>query len=316
MSLAIGVDVGGTKIAAGVVDETGTVLAQIRRATPAREADRIAATIAELAAELGSAYGATSIGIGAAGLVDDDRSTVLFAPNLAWRNEPLGQRVGQATGLRTVVENDANAAGWGEARFGAAQGASSAVILTVGTGIGGAVILDGRLVRGAHGLASEWGHMVVRPEGRRCGCGLRGCWERYASGTALVADARELATVDPARAAQLLALAGGRPDRITGMHVTAAARAGDPAAVECLDNLGVWLGRGMASLAAVLDPDVVVLAGGVSEAGELLRRPAEESFGSLLAARSFRPQPAVRLATQGNLAGLVGAADLSRSVSL
>lgn len=312
MSMAIGVDVGGTKIAAGVVDENGAVLTQTRRATPARDAEQIADTIAAMAAELASTYGATSIGIGAAGLVDEDRSTVLFAPNLAWRNEPLGQRVAQATGLQTVVENDANAAGWGEARFGAAQGASSAVVLTVGTGIGGAIILDGHLVRGAHGLASEWGHMVVRPEGRRCGCGLRGCWERYASGTALVADARELATVDPGRGARLIESAGGRPDRITGMHVTAAARTGDPASVECLHNLGVWLGRGMASLAAVLDPDVVVLAGGVSEAGELLRGPAEESFASLLAARSFRSQPSVRLATQGNLAGLVGAADLSR----
>lgn len=315
MSLAIGVDVGGTKIAAGVVDETGTVLAQIRRATPAGEADRIAATIAEVAAELGFEYEVTSIGIGAAGLVDEDRSTVIFAPNLAWRNEPLGERVARASGLPTVVENDANAAGWGEARFGAARGASSAVILTVGTGIGGAIILDGNLVRGAHGLASEWGHMVVRSEGRRCGCGLRGCWERYASGSALVADARELAGVDPGHGARLIELAGGRADRITGMHVTAAAQTGDPAAVECLHNLGVWLGRGMASLAAVLDPDVVVIAGGVSEAGEMLRRPAEESFAPLLAARGFRPQPAVRLATQGNLAGLVGAADLSRSVS-
>lgn len=314
MSLAIGVDVGGTKIAAGVVDENGTVLAQIRRATPARDADRTADTIAEIASALAAEYGANSIGIGAAGLVDEDRCTVLFAPNLAWRNEPLGQRIGRATGLPTVVENDANAAGWGEARFGAARGASSAVILTVGTGIGGAIILNGELVRGTHGLAGEWGHMVVRPDGRRCGCGLRGCWERYASGSALVADARELATLDPARGACLLESAGGRADQISGIHITAAARAGDPAALECLRNLGVWLGRGMAALAAAFDPDVFVLAGGVSEAGDLLRRPAQESFTSLLSARSFRSEPEVRLARQGNLAGLVGAADLSRAV--
>lgn len=312
MSLAIGVDVGGTKIAAGVVDEQGTIVAQTRRPTPAMSTARTAAEIADMVRELSSAHPVESVGIGAAGFTGSDRSTVLFAPNLAWRNEPLGRIVEEATGLRTVVENDANAAGWGEARHGAAADARSAIVITVGTGIGGAIISDGQLQRGSNGFAGELGHFIIRPDGRRCGCGLRGCWERYGSGSALVGEARELATLDPTLGARMLELAGGNPLDITGLVVTQAAQEGDPAALDCYHTLGTWLGRGMAMLAAVLDPDVFVLAGGVSEAGGLLRAPVIKGLRKSLTARKFRPEPEVRLATLGNRAGLIGAADLSR----
>ena len=312
MSLAIGVDVGGTKIAAGVVDEQGQILAQLRRPTPAKDTARTAELIARMASELAEEHGAASIGIGAAGFVDQDRANVIFAPNLAWRNEPLKELVEAATGLPTVVENDANAAGWAEARYGAAKDARSAVVLTIGTGIGGAIIQDDRLVRGANGFAGELGHFIIRPDGRRCGCGLRGCWERYGSGSALVHEARELAGLDPNLGGRLLELAHDDVQQITGLHVTMAAREGDPAALDCFTTLGEWIGRGMAVLAAVLDPEVFVLAGGVSEAGELLEAPVRKSFRKLLTARKYRPEPQLRLAQMGNQAGMIGAADLSR----
>ncbi|WP_394275347.1 ROK family glucokinase [Luteococcus sp.] len=311
-SLAIGVDVGGTKIAAGVVDEQGRIVAQLREPTPAGDPAEIARVISTMARSLADEHGATTIGIGAAGFVDQDRSRVIFAPNLAWRDEPLQDLVQQATGLPTVVENDANAAGWAESRFGAARDARSALVLTIGTGIGGAIITDDRLVRGANGFAGELGHFIIRPDGRRCGCGLRGCWERYGSGSALVMEARELAGLDARLGARLLELADDDPREITGLHVTQAAQEGDVAALDCFTTLGTWIGRGMAVLAAVLDPEVFVLAGGVSETGDLLRAPAQRAFRQSLTARRHRPEPRVEVASLGNDAGLIGAADLSR----
>lgn len=312
MSLTIGVDVGGTKIASGVVDEDGTLITQVRRATPANDTsavgERIAATIAELRAE----YDISAVGIGAAGFIDAARATVMFAPNLAWRNYPLKEKIETLTGLPTVVENDANAAAWAEYRFGAGRGTDNLVVVTVGTGIGGGIILDGRLIRGANGFAAEIGHMEVKAGGRRCGCGRRGCWERYGSGTALVHEARELAQVSPVTAARLLELATGDPEAIQGLHVTRAAKEGDPAAMEVYETVGTWLGRGMADLAAILDPGLFVLAGGVSEAGELLRAPAAAEFAKDLTARSFRPVPEIRIAGLGGAAGMIGAADLAR----
>ncbi|MEA5154852.1 ROK family glucokinase [Raineyella sp.] len=313
----IGVDIGGTKIAAGVVNASGTILATVRRPTPARDTGEVVTTIVALIDELLSGPGAPgdvgAIGIGAAGFVDSTRSTVLFAPNLAWRDEPLRRAIEDRCGLPAVVENDANAAAWGEFRFGAARGADSAVVITVGTGIGGGVILDHQLVRGGHGVAAEIGHLTVDRRGRRCGCGRRGCLEAYASGRALVREAKEIAATSPHHAVRLLTLAGGDPDRITGPQVTQAAREGDPAALECFREIGDWLGAGMADLAAVLDPAMFVLAGGVSETGDLLLRPARAAFLESLTAPTHRPVAEVRLATLGNAAGIIGAADLART---
>lgn len=313
MTLTIGIDIGGTKIAGGVVDEEGTIVAQTRRKTPANDVSAIADIVAKVVKELVETHKAEAIGIGAAGFVDAGRSTVLFAPNLAWRNEPLKAEVEKRVLIPTIVENDANAAAWGEAKFGAARGAKDCVVVTVGTGIGGGIIIGGQLLRGRNGVAAEIGHINVVPEGRRCGCGLRGCWERYSSGTALVNEAREIAWVSPVMAERLMELAGGGPDTITGYHVTQAAKEEDPAALECFKSIGKWLGQGMADLAAVLDPEVFVLAGGVSEAGELLRAPAAKAFAETLTAKAFRPLPQIRLATLGNDAGIIGAADLARA---
>jgi glucokinase len=314
MGLAIGVDVGGTKVAAGVVDEEGKVLSITRRGTPpgctGAEVENV---IADAVQELIAGHSVEVVGIGAAGFVGADRATVLFAPNLAWRNEPLRNAIERRVGLPTLVENDANAAAWAEARFGAGAGEKDVVVVTVGTGIGGGIIIDGHLLRGRFGVAAEIGHLSMVADGRRCGCGNQGCWEQYASGRALVAEAQRLAAVSPENAGILLRLAQGRPTAIDGPMVTAAAQAGDKVAVECFRIVGSWLGRGIADLAAIIDPGVFILAGGVSRAGELLREPAWQTYATHLTARTHRPVAEIRSAQLGgDEPGVIGAADLAR----
>jgi glucokinase len=312
MALTIGVDVGGTKVAAGVVDEQGGVLATALRDTPSADPRRTEDVIVDVIRELAASHDVEAVGVGAAGFVDAQRSTVLFAPNLAWRDEPLRATIEGRCGIPVVIENDANAAAWAEARFGAGRGEDHVVVLTVGTGVGGGIVLGGRLLRGRFGVAGEIGHINVVPDGRRCGCGLEGCWEQYASGRALVQEAQELAHASPAMARDLLRLAGGEPEMITGPMVTQAAKEGDVAALRCFDVVGTWLGRGMAQLAAVLDPGLFVLGGGVSAAGELLRGPAGRALLQHLTARGHRPHAELRLAELGPEAGIVGAGDLAR----
>jgi glucokinase len=236
----------------------------------------------------------------------------MFAPNLAWRDEPLRADLEKRIGLPVVVENDANAAAWGEFTFGAGEDAMDSLLVTVGTGVGGGIVMNGELHRGTFGVAAEIGHMRVVPGGRICGCGNRGCWEQYASGTALVRDTRSQARQGSLIARSLLDRAGGDVERITGPLITAAARDGDEFAREQLAALGRWLGEGIASLAAILDPGVVIIGGGVSEAGELLLDPIRASFKANLTGRHYRPELDVRAALLGNKAGMLGAADLAR----
>ena len=312
MVLALGVDVGGTKVAAGVVDENGTIIARTRRLTPSTSPADVERTIAEVVAELRADHDVVAVGIGAAGFIDAEGSTVLFAPNLAWRNEPLRDEVAKVVGLPIVVENDASAMAWGEYRFGAGAGEDNLVCVTVGTGIGGGIVLNGHLYRGRHGIAAEFGHTQVVPDGRRCGCGLRGCWEQYCSGRALLHEAREIADIDKQFGARLLELGEGRPEGIHAEHVTQAAREGDPAALACFGEIGRALGQGLADLVAVLDPGRIVVGGGVADAGELLLAPAREAFATQITGSGHRPIPEIVLAALGNDAGLVGAADLAR----
>jgi glucokinase len=211
-----------------------------------------------------------------------------------------------------VVENDANAAAWGEFRFGAGSDETFLVCVTIGTGIGGGVIADGELFRGGFGVGAEIGHIQVVAQGRLCGCGQRGCWEQYASGNALVRDVRERAAEYRREAETLLLLGDGTPEGIKGEHVTEAARLGDPVATAAFEALGEWLGQGLADLAAVLDPETFVVGGGVSEAGDLFLRPMVEAFHQRLTGGDHRPVATVELAKLGNDAGLVGAADLAR----
>ena len=311
MTLAIGVDVGGTKVAAGVVDSRGRILAKLKRSTPAASPPRTEQAIADVVTELLARYEVAAIGLGAAGWVDSERATVLFAPNLAWRDEPLKQRVEERLGRTVVVENDANASAWAEAQYGAARGYRDAIWVGVGTGIGAAIIIGGELYRGRWGMGGEAGHYRVVPDGRLCGCGNRGCWEQYASGNALVAEAREFARRTPEGASRLLQLAGGTPEGISGPEITQAAAEGDPAALRCFQTVGGWLGQGLADLAAILDPACFVIGGGVSEAGDLLLDPARAAFERALSGRGYRPLAEVRVAQLGEDAGIVGAAGLA-----
>lgn len=311
MSLAIGVDIGGTKVSAGVVDEAGQVLDRERRPTPGHDVTETEAIIVDVVQSLAARHQVAAVGVGAAGWIANDRATVLFSPHLAWRDEPLRAALVQRIGLPLLVENDANAAAWAEYRFGAAQGQAVLACVTLGTGIGGGLVLSGSVYRGAFGIACEYGHMTLVPGGRRCACGNVGCWEMYASGRALARDARELATESPIAAARLLEL-GGSVDGLTGPVVTAAAAEGDPAAVSIYTTMGRWFGLGLANLAAVLDPALFVIGGGVSAAGELLLRPAREEFRNTLTGRGFRQEATIVAAALGADAGLVGAADLAR----
>ena len=313
--LSVGVDVGGSKVAAGVVDVRGRILAVARRVTPGHDPRAVETVITELVRELSREYRIRSVGIGAAGWMDLTNSTVLFSPHLAWRNEPLRRNLEKLLRRRVTVVNDADAAAWAEWRFGAGQGESRLICVTLGTGIGGAMIMGGRIERGRHGVAGEFGHQIIVPQGHRCECGNRGCWEQYASGNALGREARELAAANSPVAQALIASAPADGTPITGALVTRLAMDGDPASRELVDDVGQWLGLGLANLAAALDPGTFVIGGGLSAAGDLLLDPARRAFARNLTGRGFRPAARIECAALGPEAGLIGAADLSRLLS-
>lgn len=312
MSLAVGIDIGGTKIAAGVVDGSGEIIDSGRVKTPRVGIGSVQSAVVELVQDLQKKHDIDAVGVGAAGFVNQSRSAVLLAPNLGWKDIPLKENLESRLNLRVVIENDANVAAWGEFKYGAGRGLSDMVCITVGTGIGGGLVLGGQLFRGGHGVAAEIGHLCIEPGGRLCGCGNRGCWEQYASGNALVREARFLASERRSEASRLLALGDGTPEGVTGAHVTEAAQAGDPVALGAFDSVARWLGVGMADLTAVLDPGVFVIGGGVSEAGDLLLGAVKRAYKDSVSGSDVRPIAEVRLAELGNKAGVVGAADLTR----
>jgi glucokinase len=313
VGLTIGVDIGGTKVLGAVVDRRGEVLAHSRRETPAADTTEIVRRIVSVIGELRESYDVESIGIGAAGWIDADRRNILFAPNLAWRNEPLYDLIQSQIDIPIMLENDGNVAAWAEFVYGAARDANdSMVLITVGTGIGSGIVLGGQLVRGAYGIAGEIGHAMCVPGGHLCGCGRLGCLEQYASGSALVRFAQQAAKDDPESATRLLGLAGGAVEAINGPLVTQAAKTGDPAALAAFDQIGYWLSTGLADVVQVLDPQVLVIGGGVAEAGDLLLGPVRRYFDEALAQRGRLPVGEVRPALLGNRAGVVGAADLAR----
>ncbi len=312
--VSIGVDIGGTKIAAGVVDAEGRILRTARRPSPRHDPAAVLAEVAEVVNELRSGVDGTivGVGVGVAGGVDRSRSAVYFAPNLAWGQVPVRTVIEAATDLPVVVENDGVTAAWAEMKFGAGIGLQHVVMVTVGTGIGGGIVVDGRVMRGAHGIAAEIGHFSAVPDGRPCGCGRQGCWEQYASGNALVREARRLAAERRPEAGTLLALGDGTPEGVEGGHVTAAAHAGDPVAIDAFGIVGTWLGRGLADLTAIVDPEAFIIGGGVSEAGDLLLSAAQRTLTEKVDTGTKRPIPRILLAQLGNDAGIVGAADLVR----
>ncbi|WP_168581316.1 ROK family protein [Gephyromycinifex aptenodytis] len=308
MSLTVGLDIGGTKLAGAVVDEEGNVLARARRETPASATSDIVSAAADLVDELAGDHDVVGVGVACAGFIDRSGTTVMFAPNLPWRDEPLKAKLEDLTRLPVQLLNDANAAAWGEFVHGSAADVDHMVFLTIGTGVGGGIVENGRLLRGAFGVAAELGHIRMVPGGRLCGCGVHGCLEQYASGTALVRAARELVASGDQRGEGLAARCSGDPRSLTGPDVTKAAQEGDIGALSLIAELGRWIGEGAASIGSVLDPEVIVIGGGVASAGALLLDPAAEAYEEYVTGRGYRPYASWRLASLGNEAGMIGAA--------
>lgn len=312
MSLAIGVDLGGTKIAAGVVNEQGKIIDQLVAPTPKDSTASVIGELAKTIQSLATKHNVLDVCVAAPGFVDASRTEVLFTANLPMRNVKLKDELEKITNLNVVIENDANAAAWAEYKFGAATGSENAVMLTIGTGLGGGIVINGDLVRGAFGVAAEVGHMTLVPQGLQCGCGLQGCWEQYSSGSALLRTARKLAQKYRDEAEILLSIGDRTPEGVEGVHITLAAEKGCPIALRAFSEIGKALGSGMATLAALLDPQVFVIGGGVSQGASYFMDAATESFMKNLTARDYRPLAEIRLAEMGNDAGLIGAADLAR----
>jgi glucokinase len=307
---AIGIDIGGTKIAGAVVDELGAIVRSERVPTPAGDSAALEDAVVAMIRELSAAEEISAVGVAAAGFIDAAQSTVYYAPNIDWRNEPFREKLEARVGTTVVVENDANAAGWAEFRFGAGRMVSDMVMLTIGTGVGGAVVANDRLFRGGFGAGAELGHLRVVPGGIACGCGQHGCLEQYGSGRALMRMANEIA--DAGGIGQALARARDDHGALDGAIVGGLIAAHDPGALAALRQLGRWLGEAAASLSAVLDPQRFVFGGGVAVAGELLLAPVREAFLEHLPARGYHPEPDFVIAELVNDAGVVGAADLAR----
>ncbi|MEY9953232.1 ROK family glucokinase [Leifsonia sp. EB34] len=308
---AIGIDIGGTKIAGAVVDELGAIVREDRVPTDASRPEEIENAVVAMIERLSEGpEQIAGAGVAAAGFIDAAQSTVYYAPNINWRHEPFREKLEKRIDLPVLIENDANAAGWAEFRYGAGRLVSDMVILTIGTGVGGAIVSNDRLFRGGFGAGAEIGHMRVVPGGLPCGCGAHGCIEQYGSGRALQRMANELA--DAGGIGQSLADIRSRTGELTGSDISGLIMAGDPGALAALRQLGDWLGQACASLGAVLDPQLFVFGGGVAQAGELLLEPIRQAYLENLPARGYHPEPEFKIAELVNDAGVVGAADLAR----
>lgn len=305
----IGVDVGGTGTKAGIVDRSGTVLARSERPTdPTAGTKGIIAVVEDLLQRAGGVDAEiAAVGIGAAGFVDAASGSITFSPNLTYDDPEIATAVGARVDLPVIVDNDANAAAWGEGKFGTAKGSSNFALLTLGTGIGSGFVVDGRLVRGLTGAGAEFGHTVIDPSGPRCTCGLKGCLEQVASGTAIARMARELAAGDASTS--ILSFAGSVDD-ITAEHVAKAAREYDDVARNVLRLAGTALGMGLSNVVNIFDPEMIVLSGSVIGAGEPYLGPARDTLVRMTQAQRRR---AMRLdvTTLGHDAGVVGAAALA-----
>ena len=304
--VAVGIDIGGTKLVAATVAADGTVLTRHRRRTPARGEADLVGELRELIAELTAEHAVDlPVGIGIAGLVSPD-GDVRYGPNISIRDLQLRKQLADVTSATITVVNDASAAALGEQRVGAAQGLEDVLMFTLGTGVGGGVVLGGRLVLGRFGFAGELGHLVVCEGGRACACGNRGCVEAYASGSAIGLTARE----------RLVDRSIDSPLRdeveLTGREVTAAARGGDRFAQFVLEDAGRWLGVAAAGLVNALDAELVLVGGGAAaSSAEWLLPAARAAMAERLVGADWREPPPVELAQLGDDAGMVGAALLA-----
>jgi glucokinase len=305
---AIGLDVGGTKVAAMRVAADGSIQDQALVHTPMVDAEELLSSAAKLARSLMTDQ-VRAIGVGATGLIDFAAGSLRYSPNLPYRDVPIRDRVTEETGLPCLVDNDANVAAWAEFKVGAGRGTTDMLMVTVGTGIGGGIVSGGRMFRGAHGFGAEIGHVIVEPNGPPCGCGNLGCWEQVACGRAIDRLGRDQAAASPS--SLMVRLAGGDPAAVTGPIVVQAAHEGDPPAMAVLAEVGKRLGEGMAGMANILDPQIVVVGGGAISAGDLLLEPARAAFTRAIMAPEYRPQVPIVPAQMGNAAGAIGAALLA-----
>ena len=314
MGSTFGIDVGGTNVRCAVVDERGQVRDEQRSATDATGSWRdLVSTMAELVRLQAEHHpGARAVGVGAAGLVDRE-GVVHYAPNIpAFRRAPVRAALAEELALPVVVDNDANAAAHGELVHGAARGANYALVITLGTGIGGGIIARGRVIRGAHGFAAEVGHFQIDPDGPPCACGARGHWEAFASGTALGRMGRERAVAG--RFPKAVELAGGDAELVSGVHVGDAARAGDADGLEVMAGYADLVAVGLAGLANILDPDRIVVSGGLVDLGETLFAPIRQAFARRIEGYEYRPPIEIVPAQLGEQAGVIGAAALARDL--
>jgi glucokinase len=306
--LRVGIDVGGTKALGVALGPDGVVVAQDIRPTP-RGPNSLAPLIDTLV-ELATVLGADgSLGVGVPGLVTRD-GVLRAAPNLdGVADFEVGRLMSERLGFAVAVDNDATCATVAEWQLGAASGTDNMMLVTLGTGIGGGLVANGAVLRGMNGFAGEFGHMVIHPDGPRCPCGRRGCWERYASGSGLAMLAREAATGHRLRA--VVEHAGGDPQAVRGEHVMVAALEGDAEALAVIDDFGRWVALGLSNLTNLFDPEMFVLGGGLAAGADLYLEPIARWYEQLLYQPHLRPLPRIEFAKWGPLAGAVGAALLS-----
>jgi glucokinase len=309
----IGVDVGGTGARGGVVDESGSLIVRSELPTDPTAATKSVLAIVEELLGRADQEGARieAIGVGAAGFINSATGSVTFAPNLVYDDPQIANAIRSRTDLPVVVDNDGNAAAWGERRFGTAKGCNDVVLVAIGTGIGGGIIAGGSLIRGATGAGAEIGHIVIDPSGPECHCGLRGCLEEFASGRAIARMGRT--TVDKDPSTTILAFAGS-VEAVTAEHVAKAALQMDEAAREILRAAGISLGIGLSNMANLFDPEVMVLRGSVIKAREPFLGPARDQLAEMMQAQRRRPMR-LDVSTLGKDGGIIGGAALAFDVA-
>ena len=309
--LTIGIDIGGTKISAGVVDSSGNLIDSSRCSTPTEGGKELISSVINLIKEFNKKYEIKGIGISIAALISSDYGTIVGAPNIANLSKlNFVNEIKEEFKLPIIIENDANAAMWAEFKFGNAKGLNPVMFFIIGTGVGGGLVIDGKLFKGANGIGAEFGHMCVVPNGLLCGCGSKGCIEQYASGGALIRYANEALLANPDKSEEVLSFGEGK---LSGTALTKAAKAGNELALAAFSKQADWLGLACASYSLIIDPQAIIIGGGVVDAGELFLAPVRAAMRKYMPFAESHVPPKIIAAKFGNDAGLIGAADLVRA---
>jgi glucokinase len=309
--LTIGIDIGGTKISAGVVDSSGNLIDSSKCSTPAEGGKELISSVVNLVKELNKKHEIKGIGISIAALISSDYGTIVGAPNIANLSKlNFANEIKEEFKLPIIIENDANSAMWAEFKFGSAKGLNPVMFFIIGTGVGGGLVIDGKLFKGANGIGAEFGHMCVVPNGLLCGCGAKGCIEQYASGGALIRYANEALLANPDKSEEVLSFGEGK---LSGTALTKAAKAGNELALAAFSKQADWLGLACASYSLMIDPQAIIIGGGVVDAGELFLAPVRAAMRKYMPFAESHVPPKIIAAKFGNDAGLIGAADLVRA---